>query len=433
MTTTPNTYIGTYVDFTQADSTDPSDYTWSRFEGAQGPQGTQGIPGTNGTNGQTSYLHIKYSNDGGASFTANSGETPGKYIGQYVDFVQNDSTNPSDYTWSLTQGADGRVYMLQTDAQVITQGQDNSFTPDPITFYAYYRDGQTAENTPYVGRFVIQESTDGSSYTTVYTSQTNETSRMYSPTNANVKNVRCTLYAAGGTTKALDMQGVAIVRDIDNLTQEEVFNILTNNGASQGIYMQDGNLYINGTYIKGGTIKGQTFQGGSIEITYNGQYGPEIIFVANENGVGIGMNGEFLTYYSGNDYMTLGGTLRVTGGGSVVAYKDGKQAAKLFQNGLFMYDWATLSEIVGAIESSNSKSSGKANISIVCENGNGIILGYTDDDIETSDTITINPIIQIDPQSSDPPWIKNTVNGFFETSGWRVEVKNGLITSIVDK
>lgn len=36
---TPNTYIGTYVDFTEADSTDPSKYTWSRFKGLQGEQG----------------------------------------------------------------------------------------------------------------------------------------------------------------------------------------------------------------------------------------------------------------------------------------------------------------------------------------------------------------------------------------------------------
>ena len=69
MTEIPNTYIGTYVDFTQEDSTDPKKYTWSRFQGVQGPQGTQGIPGTNGANGKTSYLHIKYSNDGGKTFT----------------------------------------------------------------------------------------------------------------------------------------------------------------------------------------------------------------------------------------------------------------------------------------------------------------------------------------------------------------------------
>lgn len=432
MSETPNTYIGTYVDFTAADSTNPSDYTWYRFQGLQGPQGTQGIPGTNGTNGKTSYLHIKYSNDGGASFTANGGETPGKYIGQYVDFAQNDSTNPSDYKWSLTQGADGRVYMLQTDAQVITQGQDDSFTPDPITFYAYYRDGQTAENTPYAGRFVIQESTDGSSYTTVYTSQTDETSRVYSPTNASVKNVRCTLYASGGTAKALDMQGVAIVRDIDNLTQEEVFNILTNNGASQGIYMQDGNLYINGTYIKGGVISGQSIQGGSIMITYEGEGGQKIIsFVANENGVGIGPAGEFLTYYSGNDYMTLGGTLRVTGGGSVITYKNGKQASKLSKNGLFFYDWASQEEIIGVIESTNNHQTGKGSVSMICESDKGILIGYTDDDLDTSSTISANPIIRIDPQSSDPPWIKNTSSGtiFPSNTNGGIVVKNGLIKS----
>lgn len=429
MTTTPNTYIGTYVDFTQADSTDPSDYTWSRFEGAQGPQGTQGIPGTNGANGKTSYLHIKYSNDGGASFTANRGETPGKYIGQYVDFVQNDSTNPSDYTWSLTQGADGRVYMLQTDAQVITQGQDNSFTPDPITFYAYYRDGQTAENTPYSGRFVIQESTDGSSYTTVYTSQTDETSRMYSPTNTNVKNVRCTLYAAGGTTKALDMQGVAIVRDIDNLTQEEVFNILTNNGASQGIYMQDGNLYINGTYIKGGTIKGQTIEGGSIEITYNGQYGPEIIFVANENGVGLGMNGEFLTYYAGNTYMTLGGTLRVVGG-QIETYSNGHMSSRLYNHGLYIYDWSGDNSIVGCLQSTHNDATGKGNLALYSDSNSDVVLGYTTGNPE-SGSIDVESVIRITPESEDPPFIKNTWSGRIPIksgSNFEVHVKNGLIT-----
>ena len=84
MTETPSTYIGTYVDSAQADSTDPKKYTWSRFQGVQGPQGTQGIPGTNGANGKTSYLHIKYSNDGGKTFTGNSGEDVGTYTVSYT-------------------------------------------------------------------------------------------------------------------------------------------------------------------------------------------------------------------------------------------------------------------------------------------------------------------------------------------------------------
>lgn len=107
MTETPSTYIGTYVDFTQADSEDPKKYAWSRFQGAQGPQGTQGIPGTNGTNGKTSYLHIKYSNDGGKTFTGNSGEDVGTYIGTCVDYNQSDPTSVGSYKWAKIKGEQG--------------------------------------------------------------------------------------------------------------------------------------------------------------------------------------------------------------------------------------------------------------------------------------------------------------------------------------
>jgi len=104
MSETPSTYIGTYVDYTQADSTDPSKYTWSRF---QGIQGEQGLSGTNGSDGKTSYLHIKYSDDGGVTFTSNNGETVGDYIGQYVDYTETDSTDPTKYKWSKIKGETG--------------------------------------------------------------------------------------------------------------------------------------------------------------------------------------------------------------------------------------------------------------------------------------------------------------------------------------
>lgn len=104
MSETPNIYIGTYVDYTEADSDDYTKYTWSRF---QGMQGERGIPGANGANGVTYYLHIKYSDDGGATFTANNGETPGKFMGQLVDTNEMDSSNPSAYKWSQIRGEDG--------------------------------------------------------------------------------------------------------------------------------------------------------------------------------------------------------------------------------------------------------------------------------------------------------------------------------------
>ena len=107
MKETPDVYIGTYVDFTEQDSIDPKDYKWARFQGLQGEQGTQGIPGTNGVDGKTYYLHIKYSDDGGETFTGNAGEDSGAYIGVLTDLNVDDSTNPKDYKWSLIKGADG--------------------------------------------------------------------------------------------------------------------------------------------------------------------------------------------------------------------------------------------------------------------------------------------------------------------------------------
>ncbi|CCZ72501.1 uncharacterized protein BN535_02215 [Bacteroides caccae CAG:21] len=106
MTETPDVFIGTYVDFTKEDSNDPSKYTWARFEGLQGATGEQGIPGVNGEDGKTSYLHIKYSNDG-QTFTDNNGETSGEWIGQYTDFDKNDSNVFSDYKWSKIKGEQG--------------------------------------------------------------------------------------------------------------------------------------------------------------------------------------------------------------------------------------------------------------------------------------------------------------------------------------
>ena len=107
MSETPNTYIGTYVDFEKEDSEDPMKYTWARFEGIQGPEGDKGIPGDKGENGATSYLHIKYSNKSKPQTAEDMNDKGGNYIGQYVDFVQEDSDDPNRYTWSRIKGDQG--------------------------------------------------------------------------------------------------------------------------------------------------------------------------------------------------------------------------------------------------------------------------------------------------------------------------------------
>ncbi|CAD7483823.1 phage tail spike protein [Lacticaseibacillus paracasei] len=103
-------YIGTYSDFTLADSTNPADYNWALFKGEDGdvgPKGDQGLPGAKGADGRTAYAHFAYANsqDGKTDFSTTASNR--KYIGFYSDFSSGDSTNPSAYNWSLIQGADG--------------------------------------------------------------------------------------------------------------------------------------------------------------------------------------------------------------------------------------------------------------------------------------------------------------------------------------
>lgn len=126
MTETPSEYIGTYVDFTEDDSTDPSKYKWARFEGLQGEKGDKGIPGTDGTNGKTSYLHIKYSNDGGKTFTTNNGEVVGDYIGVCTDFNPDDPTTVSSYKWSKTKGDTGATGSPGKDGVNGKDGKDGT-------------------------------------------------------------------------------------------------------------------------------------------------------------------------------------------------------------------------------------------------------------------------------------------------------------------
>ena len=110
-------YMGVASTTSPTAPTSPSGYVWSLIKGADGQNGSSGQPGANG---QTSYLHIKYSEDGSTFTPADTelgyglGEKPSAYIGQYVDFNEADSTNFSDYTWyKFTEDVDETLSDLQ--------------------------------------------------------------------------------------------------------------------------------------------------------------------------------------------------------------------------------------------------------------------------------------------------------------------------------
>lgn len=51
---------------------------------------------------------------------------------------------------------------------------------------------------------------------------------------------------------------------VNNQTQTDIFNKLTNNGKLKGIYMENGELYINATYLKSGDISADRISGGTL-------------------------------------------------------------------------------------------------------------------------------------------------------------------------
>ena len=70
------------------------------------------------------------------------------------------------------------------------------------------------------------------------------------------------------------MQSVPVVIDVDALTHEDIFDLLTNNGSVKGVYKEGNQLYFSFTYAKGGTLK----LGGP-----NNGYGTFEVYDANGN------------------------------------------------------------------------------------------------------------------------------------------------------
>ena len=223
------TYLGTYVDSTKADSTDPTKYQWSLIKGADGEDGT---PGKNGVDGKTYYLHIAYatSADGKQGFSTTDGSGK-KYIGQCVDLTVKDPTDPTKYTWTLCKGADGAngadgkngrgikssvpEYYLSTTPSAVTGGSWSTSVPAWSSGKYYWQ------------RLHITWSDGGTSYTDpVFNSA-------LTSANQNAKTA---------------------VDTVNGLDQKKVFNLLTDNGKIKGLFTQDGQLFVNADYIGSGSI-----------------------------------------------------------------------------------------------------------------------------------------------------------------------------------
>lgn len=258
-------YIGMYVDFVEADSTDPAKYTWSLIKGADG---AQGVPGTPGADGKTPYFHIAYANsaDGKTGFSVDN-SVDKLYIGQYTDYTPNDSTDPTRYSWTKIkgeQGNAGRTYFFQSNADVLLMGADKKITPAPLIVDSFYRDGNGEVAQSQKGWWKLEKSTDnGATWSALTVSQTAALDRL----SINVNNLslkahnmlKVSLYFDQAKTKLADYQTFSVAVDVASLTQEQIVDILSDNGKFKGLYYEkdeSGNttLYISFNAMKGGVI-----------------------------------------------------------------------------------------------------------------------------------------------------------------------------------
>ena len=280
-------YIGTYTDHIEKDSNIVSDYTWVKIEGKDGVSptitvtkengvvtivtkdgshtytqkildGVNGTPGANGTNGQTTYFHLKYSNDGGKTFTSNNGEDVGSYIGTYTDFVKEDSDTPSDYTWVKIKGENGKDGINGTNgkgiSEIHTYYQANNQTSGIYVYSSGWSEAFTAPSSSSKYLWTYQK--------TIYNDGSSES------TSPHIIGT----YGKDG-------------KDGSTLSSSEIWDLLLQQNTDF-MYKYNGNIYIKASYIDSGNLCGweadRTYKrltatatssgsDGDIDLSYGGQ------------------------------------------------------------------------------------------------------------------------------------------------------------------
>lgn len=291
-------YVGVYSDDAEADSDDPDDYSWSLIKGRPGTDGNSvavrsaeksdgvttvvitdtdgntqtlsiedGKDGDQGIRGRDSYTHIAWADSlAGTSmtwgdsqgdwssqsatwassiqatwggFTTSGGE--GKaYIGVYEDDVEADSQDPSAYTWSLVKGKTG------TGVSEIVEQYYSSTSPMLLSGSSW----QSRQQEWVPGRYVWTRS----------------------QVTWNDGRVTYTDPVLADAINSANENAASAKHEVDSLDQEEIFNRLTNGGQTQGIYLLDGRVYINGSYIKSGTVDAGLLKAGTIKSKSGGSY-----------------------------------------------------------------------------------------------------------------------------------------------------------------
>lgn len=312
--------------------------------------GVHGISGSNGSDGKgirnvTNYYLATSQQNGVTTSTSGWTTTPQtttdvkKYLWNYEVITYTDNTTLTvtphiigTHGENGEDGQPGRTYFIELSLQAFKRGQDGLLTPDEITARGYYREGDSPDKHSYTGRFQLQASTDGKTYTTISSSSTDVSGQRFTQLNTVSKNYiffRVNFYHPGGFTNLIDYQTIPVLIDIAALSKDDILDLITDNGKWQGFYKgPDGNVYISFGAARGGLMK----LGG-----VNNGNGRQEIYDNRGNLIGRLDNTGLTFYYKysqqGQDYSYTGITLNKDG----LIYVEGSYTGDVYIDTVYEY------------------------------------------------------------------------------------------------
>nr|DAO69858.1 MAG TPA: tail protein [Caudoviricetes sp.] len=242
-------------------------------------------------------------------------------------------------------GTPGRTYFLRANAELLLMGADKKISPATLTVSAFYRDGQKEEEN-LRGYWKVEKSTDsGNSWSEISTSYTTVVKTINIAVNtislAAHDMLRVSVYSDAEKTILCDRQSFSIAIDVAALTQEDIVDILSNDGSWKGLYYLDRHLYISFDAAKGGTL----ILGGK-----NNGDGTQILYDANGKRVSKSDNDGTLYYKTYTDENNYTGFLFNKNGISFVEWVKGVETITpgivnftadrtYINNNVYVYGW----------------------------------------------------------------------------------------------
>ena len=207
------------------------------------------------------------------------------------------------------QGTAGRTYFINADADILLMGADKKITPNVLNLRPYYRDGQEDAKNFYAW-WTIEKSVDnGSSWEDISTYSTSMKLIQIQLNTLSLEAhdmIRASAYADKEKTILCDQQTFPVALDVSALSQKDIVEILSNNGAWKGLYYLNNELYVSFNAALGGTL------------TLGGQNnGNGLLILLDDEGVEIG---------------------RMSSGGMSFRNSDNNIAIRINKSGMFFYD-----------------------------------------------------------------------------------------------